>query len=116
MPWVFVQLAVALYVLSSQHLIATGRQLGSVPYLEEAVALSEDPKGSFKSRDMDFVTHMISARGMLASCYYKLGRYDDAAAMATMVVQACKVRPTAVLNAPSERNFPQPVHGSRGRC
>jgi hypothetical protein len=99
MPWVIVQLAMVLLLLSGESLCATGRQLGSVPYLEESVALFEESKDSFKSRDMDFVTHMISARSMLADCYYKLGRYDDAAAMAIMVVQACKVRPTAVLNA-----------------
>jgi tetratricopeptide (TPR) repeat protein len=101
MPWVIVQLAMALFLLSSESLFTTGRQLGSVPYLEEAVALSEDPKGGFKpgDDDMDFVIPMIDARGRLAECYYKLGRYDDAAAMATRAVQACKVRPTAVPNA-----------------
>jgi hypothetical protein len=114
--WVIVQLAMALFLLSTESLFATGRQLATVPYLEEAVALSEGPKGGFTSRNIDFVTHMIGARTTLANCYYKLGRYDDAAAMATMVVQACKVRPTAVLNAQSERNFREHIHGSRGRC
>jgi tetratricopeptide (TPR) repeat protein len=101
---VIVQLTMALLKLSNQHSFATGRQLGSVPYLEEAVALFEDPKGSFKSRDrIHFVIMMIGARGTLANCYYKLGRYDDAAAIATRAVQACKVRPSAVLNAHPEK-------------
>jgi hypothetical protein len=89
-----VQLAQSLFLLANQHLFATGRQLGSVPYLEESVALFEESKKGFKSRDMiHYVIMMIGARGMLADCYYKLGRYDDAAAMAMTALQACKVRP-----------------------
>jgi tetratricopeptide (TPR) repeat protein len=92
-----VQLLLALLMLAKQSQVATHRYLTAVPYLEEAIALSEDPKAGFKSGT--FVKHVIiSVRTMLADCYYKLGRYDDAAAIATMVVQACKVRPTAVHN------------------
>jgi tetratricopeptide (TPR) repeat protein len=100
-----VQLALAIFMLGNQHLFVEAKQLEAMPYLEEAVALSEDPKGS-KSRDMAFVMYMINARTMLANCYYKLGRYDDAAAMATTAVQACKVRPTAVFNAQNSKELP----------
>jgi tetratricopeptide (TPR) repeat protein len=97
MSWVMVQLFAALHMLAKQSLIATRRHLTAMPYLEEAVALYEDPKGG-KSWSMEVVRDLLNARAMLADCYYKLGRYDDAAAIATMVVQACKVRPTAVHN------------------
>jgi tetratricopeptide (TPR) repeat protein len=95
LSWVIVQLFAALLKLVKQSLAATGRHLTAMPYLEEAVALYEDPKGSFKSWSIEFVKQLINARAMLVNCYYNLGRYDDAAAIATTVVQACKVRPTA---------------------
>jgi hypothetical protein len=57
-------------MLAKQSLFATHRHLTAVPYLEEAIALSEDPKAGFKSGT--FVKHVIiSVRTMLADCYYK---------------------------------------------
>jgi tetratricopeptide (TPR) repeat protein len=95
MSWVMVQLFAALFMVAKQSLIATCKYLIAMPYLEEAVAVSEDPKGGFKSWSIESVRDLIDARDMLADCYYKLGRYDDAAAIATRILQACKVRPTA---------------------
>lgn len=67
-----------------------------MPYMEEAVALSESAKDSVLSRHEYFLKVMIRARTTLATCYYRLGRYDDAAAAAKLTIQACEVSIAAV--------------------
>lgn len=94
--WVCVQLAKALYSLGTASILASATRLEAMPYMEEAVAIFEDPKNGLTARSVRNVMYMCSARSMLLTSYHKLGRYDDAAAIAKGIMQACQVSTTQV--------------------